>query len=215
MKSNTIIEEFLFEYYSKNLSSKIHLEGGALLSLIFNLDRKFSNDLDFTSEDEASLYNFVKQSELVLKRVSSNRFTTDFKDNRITFQSNNFTFHIDIFIASPDNCEYSKLPYIFKGKKTYILCHSINDVIAEKLCCLLDPNRTELRDLVDLKLIIDEIRYSDSKVQELLRQKLTVKKLNITIDSSLPETIRNKLISKFDISIWNQYSNTLELLICK
>lgn len=140
------IIQFLYDVYNQELlRTNMHLDGGAALSLFYNIDRTFSNDVDFTIEDQVTL-----NALLAWLGTDFTYFTeiTHRKNAIIFSQGRHEIFKLDYYIVPSTYCEYSS--QLLRTDRGNVSCmiHSLDDIFVEKLFCLFD--RKTYRDVHDL-----------------------------------------------------------------
>lgn len=206
------IEQLLFHLYADNrLIDRLHLQGGAALALVYGMNRVFSNDLDFTVDDEQALNALLK---ILLHFGQQQKLRIHKQNSRVTFfesSNNKEVFHLDVCIVPPSLCEYSKIKYTYRGAEEFINVHSINDLFIEKIYCTL--TRCEIRDIKDILLLIKSEKVQVISAENLFERKQSIKQSEY---SSLLEyqkkleDIQSRYISKFpllDLEIRNIFFN--------
>jgi predicted nucleotidyltransferase component of viral defense system len=134
-------------YSDEKIADLIHLDGGAALSFFYNIERKFSQDLDFTIEtEEAFTY-----TQKMLSKLNTTSLT------------------VDLVVVPSEYCEYELSPL----NSIKVSVHTIEDIFAEKICCLIDRNT--YRDLWDVHQIINKHRPDLSKAAQLFQKKQELK----------------------------------------
>lgn len=171
----TYLKQYLYTLYSQEeFKDRIHLDGGVALKFFYNIDRKFSNDLDFTIEDNGSANLLIDFIISYFQGYIDHSVQTS--ENKILILRNNtHLFHIDYYIVPAEYCNYSSEMLELEGKPQ-LPCsiHSIEDILVEKLFCLV--SRTEKRDMTDIVSILD-IRINLSVIDELIVFKNGIKKV--------------------------------------
>lgn len=163
---------FLRYIFEKFKSDELAIEGGFVLNYKYKLDRRFSGDIDFTCKSKKHLNRFVKYSKEFAK-IHNYTFTTISRIKGIlTIEIKGYIDELvmDIYIVPPFVCEYDTWNI---GEEINVRHHSINDLIAEKFFCNLDPSR-EGKDFNDLKQLT-ELPYEHLKVLELIEAKAKLK----------------------------------------
>jgi len=200
LKGKDYLVDFLKYISTKGGNNSVSLEGGAALVLVYKLKRVLSNDLDFTCSSSLALRHFinlcVEYAGSKGYRIGSN--ILDKYGGRLTFlKVDRGIFHTDVYCVNRNDCEYSQRKVVFRGSFFHVQVHSINDIIAEKLCGLIDPTRIKYRDIDDL-LLLQKLRYSRNKVDKLFRQKATAKKFCPTKLTDLQKEFP-KILKKFEV----------------
>ncbi len=136
-------------YASKQLQMKVRLDGGAALGFFYGIDRTFSSDLDFTVEDNGTRLELAR----TLKGVCPP------------------SIGIDVFVVPARFCEFET----HAMEDVHVVTHSIADLLAEKLCCLIDRDAT--RDVLDAANIISRYAPSSIAVSTLFDRKRPLKPL--------------------------------------
>ncbi|MDO8570314.1 MAG: nucleotidyl transferase AbiEii/AbiGii toxin family protein [Candidatus Daviesbacteria bacterium] len=156
-------------YKNKTLSNHIHLEGGTALSLFYKINRKFSNDLDFSVETLIDLRRFQQEITKPLGIFYKAKVIDDVKI--CILDSNNYTIlTIDSYLAASENCQYEEV--MLEGITPCVI-HSLIDILAEKLCCMID--RDTERDVYDSAKIIKSRDISLNDLATLFENKQKVK----------------------------------------
>ncbi len=171
---------FLIGLSRAPLRNKLIFKGGTALRRCYFPEYRFSADLDFTLLKSISFEQIQQELELVYEIVKqAANITFRFSRSDLTTHQNSYTFYlqyegpfpvttrakeikVDITISErvfyePEelailkSCdEFTDLP---RGEK--ILVYSLAEIVAEKTLALLDPARTEPRDLYDLWYLTD------------------------------------------------------------
>lgn len=178
--------------------ANLALEGGAALILGYNIHRQFSGDLDFTCSSVGSLNEFIKfcRNYALMNKYKFKLFS---KTNRVgqVVLTGPHKIQIDIWVANPLQCDYeTKLLKIHQP--VLIRFHSKADLLAEKMCCLIDPNRTKLADLSDT-IALSELA-AISHVKNLFTLKAKAKSLSMTTINDffqLIPSIESRFIIKY------------------
>jgi len=182
-ETGSIIKKYLFYMFrDAKLSTGIHLDGGAALYFFYEINRIFSNDLDFTAERKSQLSNFINNSLIPLQKVNHGNAKWNLKKiidtNKIIICINGSQiFHIDIYYVPPKYCHYQVDNLTLNNESADISLHSLNDIFVEKLLCTI--TRTETRDLIDLSEIIFRKNLNSEKVIQMYQLKSGFKNLNI------------------------------------
>lgn len=183
MPNKKIQKEFI-SYIFKSIKSDIALEGGAALYYVYNIDRLMSPDIDLTTCDIRvfnDFYflckNFAIARGFKIKQIKS----PDFK--RLTFFHKDQILSVDLyFLNSRKFTEISKKRFnISKTKCKIVYTHSLEDIGAEKICCILDANRFKSNDVLDLAKILDK-DIDQKKIKKLLRLKLISKNMDFSCE---------------------------------
>lgn len=165
-----ITKVYLHNFYGNKIFSRgIHLEGGAALSLYYGIERIFSNDLDFTIETAVDCQRF---RDGILDPLPGN-YTINHRDETKTHildEEGSVVLTLDYFVVPPQNCYYEE---VLLDGKTPSLIHSLDDILAEKLCCLID--RDAERDVLDAANIIRKLQPSEAGLSMLFSQKQAAK----------------------------------------
>ncbi len=131
---------FLQEFF--NHTQEFYLTGGTALSA-FYLEHRFSEDLDFFTNNEAAFRraeNVINDVCAALKiPTSSITITSYFKHFNVGEKDDFLTIHF-----SKDVSYHVKPPNHFGN----VIVDSLEDIMANKICAVL--GRTEMKDLVDL-----------------------------------------------------------------
>lgn len=197
------------------LKNTIIFKGGTALRRCYFPDYRFSEDMDFTLLESITFEELKQELEIVYKEVKqASNINFQFSRPDPNTHQNSYTFYlsyvgplpttstpkeikVDITIKEkvfydPTNqsviksCqEYTDLPEDEK-----ILVYSLNEIASEKTVALLDPARTEPRDLYDLWYLIDESNKVDLyNCLDAINAKLAHRGKNI-------ETVRDNFIKK-------------------
>jgi len=182
-------------------------KGGTALRKIYFPEYRFSFDLDFTytgrEQREKALETIKKEFDLLyayLKRETnlpciSNRNRDETGEESFTFYINysgplgtkiskrdikiNITFGEHIVCGTEEKAilrnyeEYSDLP---EDKELRV--YSIEEILIEKLCCILDRDRHEPRDIYDLWYLVNEGLVDLGNIKSAFLQKAKHKKTN-------------------------------------
>lgn len=166
------------------LKSKIIFKGGTALRRCYFSDYRFSEDLDFTLLEFITFEELKQKLEFVYKEVKqASNINFQFSRPDPKTHQNSYTFYlkyegplpiisnikeikVDITISEkiyfePEDhivlksCqEFTDLP-----EDETILVYSLNEIASEKTVALLDPARTQPRDLYDLWYLTDESNF--------------------------------------------------------
>jgi len=203
-----IASRYLHNFYKdKKLSTHIHLEGGAALSLYYNVDRKFSNDLDFTIETQGDIDRFrdsitkpFDSKDYQVKHINENK--TNIYDTR-----GKMVLSFDYYLATKEFCNYEE---VLLDGITPSLIHSVEDIFVEKLCCMVD--RDAERDVHDAVVILEKYSPKIDIVSSWYNKKQEVKKSScptfddfVKMFSSIVQQKRNWVNQKSNLQIIQSY----------
>lgn len=213
MNIDHLVKNYLF-YLFKNsaISTGLHLDGGAALSLLYGIDRKFSNDLDFTIDNENSLKIFIDNVLTPFSNFSSKaNINITLSNSRITFMSkSNELFHVDYYLVPSTFCSYNDIEFLFNDRSSIISAHTIEDIFVEKLFCLI--SRIELRDIEDLIKLTKHSNFNSSLISSIWKQKNKIKKSEFSTLSDFIESFylggNLKFIEKFPVQSEECYTLT-------
>lgn len=202
MNIDHLVKNYLF-YLFKNseISTGLHLDGGAALSLLYGIDRKFSNDLDFTIDNEGSLKTFIDNALIPFSDFEPNTHIDIYpSENRITFMlEDNELFHLDYYLVPSTFCNYNDIKFLFNDRASVISAHTMEDIFVEKLFCLI--SRIELRDIEDLIKLTKHSNFNSSLISSIWKQKNKIKKSEFSTLSDFIESFylggNLKFIEKF------------------
>lgn len=167
-----IARKYLHNFYNnKKLSEHIHLEGGAALSLYYNINRKFSNDLDFTIESQDDMDRF--RENIIKPFNSDDYFEKHINKNKtcVYNRKGKIILTFDYYLAKKQFCHYEEM--LLDGV-TPSLIHSVADILTEKLCCMID--RDTEKDVHDAATILVKYSSSIDIISGLYNKKQEVKK---------------------------------------
>jgi len=161
MNTVYLIKNILYLISQMQVAKDLYLEGGAALSFVYKIKRKFSDDLDFTVPNykvikifKEEYHSFVKKTEYYIE------FLDMFDKNslRLNFISKEARdFHLDFTVVENklfDWC-WAKIP-TQKGD-IVIKTHTLEDITAEKICGILSPDRFEYKDIVDINKTVSRV----------------------------------------------------------
>lgn len=202
MNIEHFVKNYLF-YLFKNskISIGMHLDGGASLSLLYGIDRKFSNDLDFTIDSKDSLNIFIDNALTPFSNFETNASIGKLlSDNRVTFISDgNELFHIDYYLVPSTFCNYNDMEFLFDDDISIVSAHTIEDIFVEKLFCLI--SRIELRDIEDFIKLTKHSSFKSNLIDSIWKQKNKIKKSEFSTLSDFVESFyfegNMKFIEKF------------------
>jgi predicted nucleotidyltransferase component of viral defense system len=209
MNKKQLLKRFLYFLYRENrLAVNIHLDGGAALTFFYKIKRNFSNDLDFTIENEESFKALIDKSLRPFLKSFLPEFSINHSENKVEIrsQNNELLFNIDYYIVDPAYCDYAKIPLSY-GKNIAVNCpiHSIEDIYVEKLFCIRD--RVAERDIYDSIKIFRSPFFSYQKVNDLYQRKNGIKKSKLDTLSSYIRWFESDGKKTF----LNEFSNNVDL----
>lgn len=143
------------------LLKDVYFEGGFVLSSIYKIDRIYSGDLDFTIECSAIEDKLIKILPKVIEEFSKAHkqdFNFSWRDNSIEILQNGLNFlTLDYYIVPQELFEWKRNTINVQSELFEMNFHTVKDILAEKICCVIDKDRYEFKDLWDIKEI--EKRY--------------------------------------------------------
>lgn len=151
-KHKQILSKILIELASeKQLSTKLGFKGGTALFFFYDLDR-FSTDLDFDllGEEDTSAENIEKiiTSNITLVDKKLKRFTWYWQGS---YEKGWQTIKVEVNTRRYPN---SYIVKDFRGFSVKVL--SPEDMMAHKMCAVIDRNKLQNRDLYDLWFMLNK-----------------------------------------------------------
>ncbi len=188
---------FLVGLSQEELGQRFVFKGGTALKRFYFADYRFSEDLDFTLTQEATLVQIQESLKPIFARVR--------KDSGIVFQfqredrnshQNSYTFYIsyagpmaaigaikevkvDVTIKEKIAFGIEELP-VLRGYPEYsdlpedkrLRVYSLNEIAAEKAIALMDRARNEPRDLYDIWYLTENNHVDLGEITGEISQKL-------------------------------------------
>lgn len=111
------------------------MEGGAVLSILYKLDRPFSGDFDFTIDSSKELYIWESKVRKLSddNGYSFNKNTLDYV-NSYDINFRDISIKIDIVIVPNKYIDTEVVNVTLINKDFTIKIHSLEDIYAEKMC---------------------------------------------------------------------------------
>ncbi len=158
MKSDfkKLFDEYLYNLSLNNQAKYYYLEGGYALSFIYNFPRKFSTDIDFTISREEFIGRFVKQSISILQRIIKD-FNSEEVNNKIkVYEKNRYLFDIDYYFVPYSYFEFKEINLVYGNNKFVFNVHTLKDILCEKILNVIQYDRFEFKDVIDINLIFEK-----------------------------------------------------------
>ena len=208
--SNDFLLRIIFWLYSDKLvQDRIFLEGGAALHFLYGIKRKFSYDIDLTLAKESdlpillkSLHKFVGQDENsgIAFKVLDDHSIGLFKNHKLLTS-------IDFYVQSIGSFAYECRKIEWRKSETEVQTHSLDDILAEKICNALQRDRIEFKDINDIPLIYSYLRQNDKakNLRKLTQQKLKYKKILMPTQKKLANYWQDRekdFLSSFNTGDW-------------
>ena len=173
------------------------MEGGAALSFIYNLDRVFSNDLDFTIEDyqlRSELFDVVEEIAVKLNK----KYVCDADPNKIIIKDDKeVILEIDFYPLSAKLFSWEDKGLEYNKKGFSVKTHSLEDIFAEKISNIFQENRSEFKDVFDINkiydILIDDLDKEKFKIY--LHEKLLGKKIYKKIKNDPISLLNDRKVS--------------------
>lgn len=197
MIKKDVFLQFLYLLSAKKIKKYLYLEGGAALSFVYGLKRVFSNDLDFTIENEKFRPHLLTAAEEVIKKMyPNNQYVFKSTRNKIVISNRlKIILQLDIYTLTSDFFIWENNNLFYEGKEFTIKTHSLVDIFAEKITNIFQKDRCEFKDIADINNIFKRISPSlDVEYFKIyLHKKLVGKKIyNKTPDSYLSKKLHFK-----------------------
>ncbi len=166
IQKDYIITRVLRELAPQMAECGLRFKGGTCLKKCFFTGYRFSEDLDFTLEDESKVNAACGALSSVARRLTAGGLKAELGDPIV--RPNGLTYHARVVgpLGSDDRLKIDLTAretlmfdavekvlldeYSDSESLTHIRCYTLEEVYLEKLICLLDPKRIQPRDLYDL-----------------------------------------------------------------
>jgi predicted nucleotidyltransferase component of viral defense system len=191
---------FLIGLANSSLKDKLVFKGGTCLRRCYFKDYRFSEDLDFTLIHKISLSELLSVIKKEIAPFITKKTGITFDVNKIEEDSQNtHQFYLNYVgpLPSTSNPKTVKVDITFKEtlvtspiKKTIlksyneysdfeeeyeILAYTVDEIVTEKICALIDPKRSEPRDLYDIWHLFNEQSLNDDFLPSYVIKKLESK----------------------------------------
>jgi predicted nucleotidyltransferase component of viral defense system len=191
---------FLIGLSNSNLKDKLVFKGGTCLRRCYFRDYRFSEDLDFTLIQKISLSVILDVIKKEIAPFISKETGIVFDINKVEDDSQNtHQFYLSYVgpLPSTSTPKTVKVDITFKEvlvtdpiKKTIlksyeeysdfeeeyeILTYTVDEIVTEKICALIDPKRSEPRDLYDIWHLFNEQGLNDDFLPSYVIKKLESK----------------------------------------
>jgi len=191
---------FLIGLSKSTLKEKLIFKGGTCLRRCYFPNYRFSEDLDFTLIDKISRNEIFKFIETEIFPFVSEKAGIKFEVQKIEEDTRNtHQFYLKFIGPLPETATAKtvKVDITFKEVmvtapetkvilKTYpeytdidetheILTYSVDEIVTEKICALIDPARSEPRDLYDIWHLFNEKEINHDFLPEYVIKKLEAK----------------------------------------
>lgn len=144
----------------------LRFKGGTCLKKCYFPQYRFSEDLDFTLEDGASVEEACASLQRVAARLAEDGIGIDLGDPIVRSEGLTYLARIvgplgsagklkldvtthELLLFRPSEKSLLDI-YSDAGLRLSIRCYSLDEILLEKMVCLLDPTRIQPRDLYDL-----------------------------------------------------------------
>lgn len=205
---------FLIGLSKSTLKERLVFKGGTCLRRCYFEDYRFSEDLDFTLIEKISRDEIIKSIESEIFPYILTATGISFEVQKVEEDSRNtHQFYLKFIGPLPETAtpKTVKVDITFKEVmvtapekriilKTYleytdieetheILTYSVDEIVTEKICALIDPARSEPRDLYDIWHLFNEKEINHDFLPEYIIKKLEAK-------GEIFEVRRNNLAGK-------------------
>lgn len=191
---------FLIGLSKSSLKDKLVFKGGTCLRRCYFSDYRFSEDLDFTLIEKISLDEILKAIKEEIAPSVLNEVGISFGIDKVEADSlNTHQFYVSYIgpLPSTSAIKTVKVDVTFKETlvttpekrkilKSYaeysdfeeiheILTYTVDEIVTEKICALIDPKRSEPRDLYDIWHLFNEKGINDDFLPDYVIKKLEAK----------------------------------------
>lgn len=180
VNKNTFLQ-FLYLLSKTQISKFLYLEGGAALSFVYGCKRVFSNDIDFTIVHSRLVPQLINTLQKV--SIDSGLFTEctlQCQQNKIViFSRKKPVIQIDFYVLPTDLFLSENKKLVYKNQEFFVKAHSLEDIFAEKITNVLQKDRTEFKDIMDINIIYKVLfsNMEDNKFRDYLQKKLVGKRI--------------------------------------
>lgn len=194
MMSDNFLRQIIYWLYcDETIRDNIYLEGGAALHFLYEIPRRFSNDIDLTITSESkssqllrSLEKFARQcicGNKLLETHVQGANTISFKEGKVELTK------VDFFVQLPGTFTWEYRAMNSGNMRFRVRTHSLIDIFAEKVANTLQPNRIKYKDVIDVPLIHLYLasRHDAGVLCEAINDKLVQKKLFIKSEKKLAD----------------------------
>ncbi|MFW6025488.1 MAG: nucleotidyl transferase AbiEii/AbiGii toxin family protein [Candidatus Woesearchaeota archaeon] len=187
-----LFNKFLHYLSNSKEAKHFYLEGGYVLSFVYKLSRKFSRDIDFTISKKELVETFVERSVFILSNIIKDFYYKRRENKIIVYKKNDYLFDIDYYYLSSKYFEFQEVDLFSEKNKFTFNIHTIKDILCEKILNIVQSNRFEFKDVVDINLIVK----TNSEVKDLSRllQIKSDKKNNFANKSRIDDVIYSEML---------------------
>ncbi len=191
---------FLIGLSKSSLKDKLVFKGGTCLRRCYFKDYRFSEDLDFTMVEKISREELLSKIKDEIFPVINKEIGLSFGIHKIEEDSQNthqFYLSYNGPLVSTSSTKTVKVDVTFNEilvtkpmpkviLKSYdeyddfeevheVLSYTVDEIVTEKICALIDPKRSEPRDLYDIRHLFNELEISRDFLPAYVIEKLKVK----------------------------------------
>jgi len=156
MNKISLCKEILCWISQMPIAEDLYLEGGAALNFVYEIRRRFSGDLDFTVPDRKIIKIFKEEYKSFAKKPSCY-----------------IEFPFDFTIVENKLFDWRWAKISTKKGDILIKTHTMEDIIAEKICCVLSSDRIEYKDVIDINKVISKVKIE--KLKGIVLRKIKAK----------------------------------------